>query len=33
VTGNGQDMAVPVTVPIDEAAPARFWRLKVLSTP
>jgi hypothetical protein len=33
VTGNGQDMAVPVTVPIDESAPARVWRLKVLSTP
>jgi hypothetical protein len=33
VTGNGRDLAVPVTIPIDEAAPARFWRLKVLSIP
>ena len=33
VTGHGQDFAVPVTVPIDRTVPARFWRLKVLSTP
>ncbi len=33
VTGHGQDFAIPVTVPIDRTVPARFWRLKVLSTP
>jgi hypothetical protein len=33
VTGHGPDFAVPVTVPIDRTVPARFWRLKVLSTP
>lgn len=33
VVGRGRDIPLPVNFPIDPAVPARFWRLKVLSTP
>jgi len=33
VTGQGVDVAVPVTLQIDKSVPVRFWRLKELSRP
>jgi len=33
VTGLGREFALPVTIPIDRTVSARFWRLKVLSSP